>query len=237
VLGFTAGDTLYFAAVPRCGAHVTAMLGNLAVPVAVLLGFVFLGESLELGVLAAMGVVVLGVLLVLTGRKSGRAGGVVLSGRGERWSGGLVAAASAACQGVAIAIGHEGFEGVGVLAGIEIRLAGGVASAFVVALLVDLPRSRGELRGLVRPFASRSLGLALVVPSIFAALLTLPLHGLGLREAPSGVAAVLFSTTPLFTLPIAWSLGERPTARTLLGTAIGFAGVVGVILLGHDGAP
>jgi drug/metabolite transporter (DMT)-like permease len=57
----------------------------------------------------------------------------------------------------------------------------------------------------------------------------LPLFHLGLRGLPSGVAAVLFATTPLFTLPLGAALGERHGARAVAGALLGFAGVAGVV--------
>lgn len=51
---------------------------------------------------------------------------------------------------------------------------------------------------------------------------------------PSGVAATLTATAPLFVMVFAWALaGERPHARSLIAAAIGLAGV-GVLVL-HGG--
>lgn len=53
---------------------------------------------------------------------------------------------------------------------------------------------------------------------------------------PSGVAAMLMATAPVVIMLLAWPLAaERPAALSLLGAAVGFAGVV-VLLAGATGA-
>jgi drug/metabolite transporter (DMT)-like permease len=91
-------------------------------------------------------------------------------------------------------------------------------------------RLQPELRELVSPFTSSRLARGLLPATFFAAVLILPLHSLAVRGAPGGVSAALLATTPLFTLPLGLAFGIRPSGRTVLGTAIGFAGAVGTIL-------
>ncbi|MEM9381789.1 MAG: hypothetical protein AAGB93_17675 [Planctomycetota bacterium] len=57
----------------------------------------------------------------------------------------------------------------------------------------------------------------------------LPYH-FALRELPGGVSALLFASTPLFTLPLALLVGQRAGPIGVLGTLVGFAGVAGILL-------
>ncbi|MEM7517050.1 MAG: hypothetical protein AAF368_09040, partial [Planctomycetota bacterium] len=88
----------------------------------------------------------------------------------------------------------------------------------------------GGWRELIYPLRERRVGLHLVLPTIFAAVLVLPLHSFAVRGAPGGVSAALLATTPLFTLPILAAFGGRAGWRTWVGTLIGFLGSVGTIL-------
>jgi drug/metabolite transporter (DMT)-like permease len=55
------------------------------------------------------------------------------------------------------------------------------------------------------------------------------------KTLPSGVAAVLVATVPLWMVAFAWPIDRsRPTAQTALGLALGLAGVV--VLAGFSGA-
>jgi drug/metabolite transporter (DMT)-like permease len=116
-------------------------------------------------------------------------------------------------------------------------MSGGVVGAFVVALCIGAGRGltgggsspAREVRDLVRPLHTRSMWKSLGAAALFGSVLGLLPYHLALRDLPGGVAAVLFATTPLFTLPLGLLFGERHGLRAVLGTLIGFAGVVGVV--------
>lgn len=224
-LGFAAGDSLYFAALPRLGVQTAAMVGLLNVPLAVLMGWVWLDQSLPPAALASMGLVLLGVLLVL-GRPA--AGMPPERGRGLLFA--LLAAVS--WSGATIG-GHHAIQEVGVMAGASVRLLGALLGGVACAASLGIVRGRtirGELWALGRPLLSRTLFWMFLPAVLCASVLNLiPFH-LALRELPGGVAALLFSTTPLFTLPLAPLFHEKISARMVLGTAVGFAGVAGVVL-------
>lgn len=59
------------------------------------------------------------------------------------------------------------------------------------------------------------------------------------RELPSGLAALLIAAVPLWVVLLRVAGGDRPAPRTLLGVAIGFAGVALLLLPGArpDGVP
>ena len=224
-LGFAVGDSLYFAALPRLGVQTAAMVGLLNVPLAVLMGWVWLDQSLPPAALASMGLVLFGVLLVLGRRADGMSP--------ERGRGLLFALLAAVSWSGATIGGHHAIQEVGVMAGASVRLLGALLGGFTCAALLGIVRGRtirGELRELGRPLLSRTL-FWLFLPAVLCAsvLNLIPFH-LALRELPGGVAALLFSTTPLFTLPLAPLFREEISARMVLGTAVGFAGVAGVVL-------
>jgi drug/metabolite transporter (DMT)-like permease len=90
-----------------------------------------------------------------------------------------------------------------------------VIIVFAVATGVPLPKDR---RTLTR----------LVVPSVFGTALPFTLFALGERTVDSGVAGVLNSTTPLWTLVITLFIGTgaRPGWVRLTGLLLGFAGTL-----------
>jgi drug/metabolite transporter (DMT)-like permease len=228
VFGFAIGDTLYFASLPKAGVQIAAMVALTNVPAAVLLSWMFAGEKLHVATLAFMLVVVAGVLLVIFDARADSA----LSARTRRAGVGLALAAALA-QAIGIVIGHRGMDGTDLLAGTLVRMLGGIGGGIVGALLAGLARREssvaGEVRELVSPLRTPALWGGLFIAALFGSVIGLPLFHIGLRELPSGVASVLFATTPLFTLPLGFFFGARHGWRALVGTAIGFLGVAGLI--------
>jgi drug/metabolite transporter (DMT)-like permease len=124
-------------------------------------------------------------------------------------------------------------QGAEVLGGTLVRIGGGIAGAFALAVVLGAidPKLRigSELADLVRPWRERSARRGLFLAALFGSVLGLPLFHLALRALPSGVAAVLFATTPLFTLPLGLFLGERHGWRAALGAVLGLSGVAVVV--------
>ncbi len=225
-MGFAIGDTLFFNALPRCGVQTAAMVVQLNVPLAALFGFWFLDEALSLPLVLGIGVVMLGVsLVVLDGKAQGA--------RGSAFGLGLLfALACAVAMAASVTLGHGSFAGVPVLEGTIVRVVGAIAGSVGIALLIDLlrPKSRGRsLRELTIPFRSRRMWPQLLVASGFASVLGLLPYHFALRELSGGIAAVLYATTPLFTLPLARLTGERYGFKTVAGTLTGFGGVAWIL--------
>ena len=170
-----------------------------------------------------------GVALVVQGR-----GLEHVEQRAARRRGLWLALAAAVAYAVALVLGHRGMSGVALFAGSVVRVIGGIVSALVFAPLAGcLPGgrgARGELRALVRPLGSVRLWRLLLPAACLGSVIGLPLFHFALRELTPGVAALLLSTTPLFTLPIEEFLGTRHGLCAWIGTLIGFAGVAGMLL-------
>lgn len=228
VLGFAVADTLYFAALPKSGVQIAAMIVLTNVPAAVFLSWMFAGEALRVSTLAFMLVVLGGVLLVIFDARADES----IPARTRR-TGIALAFAAAIAQALGIVIGHRGMDGTDLLGGTLVRMIGGVAGGIGGAILVGVARRESnvgrEVRALASPLRTPALWRGLFVASLFGSVIGLPLYHVGLRALSSGVASVLFATTPLFTLPLGFFFGERHGWRAVVGTAIGFAGVAGLI--------
>ncbi|MCB9906616.1 MAG: DMT family transporter [Planctomycetes bacterium] len=234
VLGFALGDSLYFAALPRCGVQAAAMIGQLNVPLAAVMGYLWNGERLGPLTVLGMFVAMAGVLLVLSDPVP-----IQQRGRSAYYRSGVIfALLNAVTIASGIFLGHVGIEDVDILPGTLMRMAGGIGGAFLVAPLWGaLARALGvvddspakETRNLIEPFRRRAWWKPLILASVAGSVIGLLPYHIALRELPSGIAAVMFATTPLFTLPLGKLMGERFGVRSVVGTLVGFAGVIGVI--------
>ncbi len=235
VLGFAIGDSLYFAAFPLAGVQVTAMIGNLTPPIAGLIAWIFLGESYRAETFLWMAVILAGVsLVILDPRKRQSQLTTDRKPRQLLW-GLLFALGAAVCQGGAIVIAHSSFEGVDLIPGTVVRLCGGLVAALVIAVFVSLlggAKSSAGLAETIRPFLNVTLMRALLVPTFFATLVSLPFHSATVQTASGHLSALLLSTSPLFILPFGFKFGVRQGPVSVLGTLVGFGGVAGLIWAG-----
>jgi len=231
VIGLTLGDTALFAAVPRIGAHRTLLMQTLAPVFAGLLA-VSLGERLSLlqlvgaaAVLAGIALVVgfdRGVLLVrglAAGDRTGRFHPDLQPGTGE-FHGLALGVLAAFGQGTGVVIAKQGMTAIPVLPATLVRLAAGSAGLLVVAAL------SGRLASLAGAVVDAST-LRRVVPAAFlGTYLAMLLMMAGVALAPATVAAVLLSTSPIFSLGVEAAVDRRrPSAVAILGTLIAVVGV------------
>lgn len=234
LFGFALGDALYFAALPLCGVQLAALTGTSIPPLAALLGWLMGKPAPSGATFGFMGLVLVGLAIVVTDSRSKTVVGQAEAGARRR--GFLLASLAALAQAFAIASGSYGFGSVeptpaGVLPGTCLRLVGGVLGALVIAVMASA-RHRGALTRLTLPLRRSGLAPALLIPTFVATILNLPLHSYALADLPPGTSAILFATTPLFTLPIGIALGARYGWQTWVGTLLAFAGVAGVIRFG-----
>ncbi|MDG1985189.1 MAG: EamA family transporter [Planctomycetota bacterium] len=237
LLGFAISDTLYFAAFRRCGVQTAATVMLLNVPIATLLAVPLAGDAIDGRLVGFMALVLGGVLLVTLDRKGADDAGGPAHSRRTAAIGILFAVAAATAIGTAVPLGRGRFEDVDVFTGGCVRLMGGAFGAIPIALLSGVgpgTSPRRELRRLVEPLLvapgpSSVWGKASLIGVASAVLGLLPYH-YALRELPGGLAAVLFSSTPLFTLPLCLLIGQRVGLFSVLGTGLGFAGVAAILL-------
>jgi len=225
-LGFAAGDTLYFAALPRAGVQTTAVVCQIHTPLVVLVDWMVYDDVLPARSLFCIPLVLVGVLLVVFDR------GAASASQARRWSGIAMAASAATVMAVAVVLGGEAMDKQALWGGTVVRMAGGIAGSVAFgAILAAWRRSSGTqdaagpLLELLAPWRDARLAKSLLVAAFFGSIIGLPLYHVALRDLPSGAAAALFATTPLFTLPLGFFFGERHGWKAWLGTILGFVGV------------
>lgn len=240
--GLALGDTALFAAVGRLGAHRALLLQTLGPVFTALLAFVALGERLGAPAFGGAALVLIGVVVVLSAPRASAASLEVADGavlppddgsRHEpvsttgaavgRWSlvGVGFGALAALGQGSGVVLAKAGMTELPVLAASFVRLGSAVVGlAVVLAFLGRLGPSLVVWRS---PRASgRILG-----PTVLGTYLGFLLMMAGVAWAPATVAAVLLSTSPVFSLFIEAWMGAAPlTPRSVGGTLLAVGGVV-----------
>ncbi|MCB1054561.1 MAG: DMT family transporter [Acidobacteria bacterium] len=237
LLGMTMGDTALFSAVHRVGVHRALLLQTLSPVFAAFFAFVLYGEHPSPGQLLGAVVVLAGVVLVVAPRRrdprspaltsSGAAAGPPPSRVSANAAGVAFGVLAAFGQGTGVVLAKAGMRDIPFLPASFLRL--GVAALGLLALL-GLSSRLGVARSVLAPAALRRLA----APTLIGTYLGILLMMAGIAFAPAALAAVLLSTSPVFSLFIDAKVSGAPiTARGLLGTLLAVLGVAVLVFAGR----
>ena len=221
LVGILLGDTFNFAAVGRLGPRRAGAIFALNAPMAAILGWAVLGESLPLRGALGIGLTAGGVALAVLGRMRADAH------RLEQMKGTLAA-------GVLFGLGAAFGQATGSLIARPV-MAGGIdpwlaslvrvgASGAVMAALAALPAAPA----LPRPVTPAVWAMTLAT-AVIGLLLGMTLFLYALKGPETGIVATLSATSPVIILPLLW-LRTRQMPRPLAWAGAALA-VVGLWLI------
>jgi drug/metabolite transporter (DMT)-like permease len=127
------------------------------------------------------------------------------------------------CQAVGVILSHVALTQTEIspLWSTLLRLSGGTVILFLWLLI-----HRQNFDLILKPLQSRRTFLVIGLATFLGTYLGIWLQQTALKFTAAGIAQALSSTSPLFVLPIAASLGDRVSLRAILGAMIAIAGVV-----------
>ena len=221
LFGIFLGDTALFGALQRLGPSRTSVIFALNAPMTVIMGWFILEEHLPWLTLLGCGIVTVGVLIAILGRRNSNEPQSMDSTQGRLSYGialGLLAAfGQAAGSIIARPIMAEGVDPVTASA---IRVG---ISALCLLCVGFIPN---PLFSPKTPYTVKLIGIIMI--SGFLAMgigMTLLLYGLALGDA--GVVTTLSATTPVLILPMLWvSSGNPPPLMAWVGAVVTLSGIV-----------
>jgi drug/metabolite transporter (DMT)-like permease len=218
VLGILLGDTFNFAAVGRLGPRRAGAIFALNAPMAALLGWAVLGETLNLRGIAGIGLTAAGVAVAIMGRPRAQAHRFELT-RGRVLTGLAFGLAAALGQALGTLIARPLMAG-----GLDPWLASLIrvgASGLVAGMLAATPVAPPLPARPSGPIVATALATALI-----GLLLGMTLFLYALQGGKTGIIATLSATSPVIILPLLWlRTGQRPTATSFLGAVMAVAGL------------
>jgi drug/metabolite transporter (DMT)-like permease len=213
VLGIAVSDTLFFHALNRLGASLTAIVDCFYSPFVIALSFVLLGERLTLVQLAGAALVISAILTV------SKEGKLERIDRRDLVLGILYGILAMFFVALGIVMVKPVLGTVSVFWATLVRMAGGTAA---LALLVPVLRNR---RAVLAPLFDRRNWKVLVPAAFFGSYLSLILWTGGMKYAKASVAAVLNQLNTIFIVIIAAVfLKERLTGWKILAVVLAFLG-------------
>jgi drug/metabolite transporter (DMT)-like permease len=223
LLGIFVGDSLLFTALNRLGPRRAGILFAFNAPLAALLGWSFLGETLSLTAVAGIAVTATGIALA------------ILFGHRGKSAVGSEAIKGSLAVGVAIGLGAALGQALGIIiarplmqAGLDPFLASLVRVAVAAAclsVLLQMPiesvKAEAPLNGRIAAYTAcvGFLGLGVGMTLLLFAL----------SGGKTGIISTLSATTPVIILPMLWAkTGIRPATGAWVGAGLV---VVGMALL------
>ena len=232
IVGFGIGDLALYLSYPRLGSRLTLLLTHcLAAPLAAVCEWIYLGTTLRLVEIVAIGSILGGVGFALAPSEN-----LHLDRRtlvvGSAW--GVLAAMGQGIGAVMSRVGYaanvrDGFDIDGMSVAYQ-RILGGLAVGALSFAWVNgrkLAESAGWIRMLLPPSESFRW---IVITGLTGPTFGVACYQWALEHTPSGIVLSIVATAPLAVIPMTfWMEGDRPGKRAFIG---GLFAVLGVIALG-----
>lgn len=215
IVGILLGDTFNFSAVARLGPRRAGAVFALNAPMAAIMGWAFLGESLPPQA-------VFGILLTAAGVAT------AIMGRPRQNAHRLELTQGAAIIGIIMGLGAAFGQAAGSLIARPVMMSG------IDPYLASMLRvgASGVMMGMIAPFGparptvTRAALILTAATAIIGLLIGMTLFLYALQGSKTGIIATLSATSPVIILPLLWlRTGQRPTALSWLGAGLAVIGL------------
>lgn len=221
LVGFVLGDLFLFQSYVVIGSRISMLIMSLAPPMAAIIGWITMGETLTLKQAIAMAVVLAGIVLVVLERQSADENG---NGKRVRFSypigGILLAFGGALGQAGGLVLSKYGMAGYDVIPSVQIRVITGIVGFTVFFALSK------KWRNLIEAVQNGKAMRRLLVGAFFGPFLGVSFSLLAIKYTSTGVASALMSIVPVLIIaPAVVVFKEKITAKELAGAIITVVGV------------
>lgn len=221
VLGIAISDTLFFIALKKLGASLTAIVDCFYAPFVMLASWLMLNQAPRIAQLGGALLVILAILVVAFDK-----GHVETHvGRRNLFWGFLAGAAAMAIMGISVALMQPVLKGRSVFVVTEIRM---LAALAVLTPMMLLHKDR---QALFTSLTGHGAWRHALPGSIVGSVLSMVLWVAAFKHTSTNSAAILNQLNTIFILILAtWLLKEVFTRARLIGTVLAFGGAVMVLM-------
>lgn len=233
VIGMGLGDLALFAAFPRLGARLTVLVCQcVAVPIAMVCEWLWLGTSLSFQQIGWATVILAGVAIALMPSPR-HPPSVPVTAFGL-----LLGILAAAGQGIGAVLSRRAYE-ITSEAGMTIdgitaayqRISGGLLITIAYFAWVWWREQRAKATQPTYKFNRRGMGY-MFGNAMLGPIIGVSCYQWALATTPSGIVLPIVATTPLVLIPLTyWFEGDRPSKRSIAGGVVAVAGVVALTLV------
>ncbi|MDZ7814955.1 MAG: DMT family transporter [Planctomycetota bacterium] len=218
ILGFTIGDLCFFRSLVVVGTRIASLVMlTLAPPMAALIGWLVLGEQLELLDWFGMALTVGGVAWVVTER---RRNGNSSEGQGSIFAGVLLALVGAAGQASGAVVSKIGMRDIDPAGATQIRVIAGIAGFVLIFTIIRWwPK-------VLAAFKDRVAVGQISAGAVMGPFLGVTLFQAALVFTQAGIAQTITALVPVLVIPFAYMFFRRKAnPRAIIGAAIAVSGV------------
>ncbi len=230
MVGFVLGDLFLFRAYIVVGARISMLIMSLAPPIAAVVGWMIMGETMSPRSLAGMAVTFSGIAMVVLTRDKDDLPPIPGYPREKpkktsfRFSypiaGLLLAFGGAAGQATGLVLSKYGMEGYDAFAATQIRVITGFFGFMVIYTML------GRWNRLMPALKNRPAMKSLTTGAFFGPFLGVSFSLLAVKFTSSGIAATIMSIVPVLIIPFSVIMfKEKITPREVLGAFVAIAGV------------
>lgn len=221
LVGFVLGDLFLFQSYVVIGSRISMLIMSLAPPMAAIIGWLTMGETLTLKQAIAMAVVLAGIVLVVLERQAPDENG---NGKRVRFSypiaGILLAFGGALGQAGGLVLSKYGMAGYDVIPSVQIRVITGIVGFTLFFALSN------KWRSLIEAAQNGKAMKRLLVGAFFGPFLGVSFSLLAVKHTSTGVASALMSIVPVLIIaPAVIVFKEKITAKELIGAIVTVVGV------------
>lgn len=221
IVGFTIGDLLLFKAFEIIGARISLLIMSLSPPIAAIISFFFLGETLAIQSILGMLLTISGVSIVILERKKKSAGPEFKKVKSKYSIAGLLFAFGGSIgQAVGIILSKYGMRDYDAFASSQIRV---IAGFIGFAILFVILRRWGRV---FHAFKDKKAMKGLILGSIFGPFLGVSFSLIAVKYTQVGIATTLMSLSPIVIIPFSIILfKEKVKISDIIGSVLAITGV------------
>ncbi|NLX62180.1 MAG: DMT family transporter [Tissierellia bacterium] len=221
LIGFTLGDLFLFQAYVEVGTRISMLIMASSPPLTALLGFIFLGERLDLKSLVGMAITITGIAIVILGKDEGEK-----KFKFNYSKKGLISAFLGSFgQAIGLIISKIGMKNYNALASTQIRIiAGFIGFTILIAILK-------KFNDIKTAFKDKGAMKDITIGAFFGPFVGVTLSLVSLQYTASGISSTITSITPVTIIPFSVILlKERVKPKEILGAVLSVIGVAVLFL-------
>ncbi|MDP3312382.1 DMT family transporter [Lutibacter sp.] len=225
LVGFVFGDYFLLKSYELISARISMLIMSLSAPLAAFIGWILLGESMNLISILAMIITIFGITIVITEKKKLDDEKLGLKSKKIQFSfspkGMLFAAFGSMGQALGLVLSKYGMQDYNVLAATQIRIiAGSIGFVILISLIKRWPK--------VKETAKDSISMRFIlIGSVFGPFLGVYMSLLAVKHTTVGIASTIMAIIPVLIIPPAILLyKEKVTVKEVVGAFIALGGII-----------
>lgn len=225
IAGFVFGDYFLFKSYELISARISMLIMSLSAPIAAFIGWIILGETMNLVSIAAMFITIFGIMLVITEKKKLDDIKAGIKSKKIQFAfspkGMLFAFFGSIGQALGLVLSKYGMQDYNVFAATQIRIiAGAVGFVILISFIKRWPN--------VKQAVTDSISMKFILMgSVFGPFLGVYASLLAVKYTTVGVASTIMAIIPVLIIPPAILLyKEKVTLKEVIGAFIALGGIV-----------